>query len=111
MIPKERKVIKMNKQLMEQFYGHLDMTEMANLIVGLTMRGVPFKVRSFQGGLQVYDPNFEWDVICHWNSYGHKDGLLETMGKYNRNPDDDVEGWLTAEDLLIRFDEEEQNEG
>lgn len=100
----------MNKELMERFYGHLDMTEMVNLIVGLTMRSVPFKVRSYKGGLQVYDPDFEWDVICHWGSYGHEDGLLEIMGRYNRNEYDDVEGWLTAEDILARIDEEEQRE-
>ena len=49
------------------------------------------------------DKERQWDVICHRGSYGHKDGLLEVMGTIARG-DDDVEGWLTADDVIERIE-------
>lgn len=44
-----------------------------------------------------------WDVICHWGSYGYEDGLLEGMGDIF-NGGIDVEGWLTAQDVIDRLE-------
>lgn len=40
-----------------------------------------------------------WDAVCHEFSYGGKDGLLEIYGCLT----DDVEGWLTAEDIINKY--------
>ena len=46
----------------------------------------------------------EWDVICHWGSYGFKQGLLELYGNLVTKADgDDVVGWLTAQDVIDRL--------
>ena len=47
-----------------------------------------------------------WDAICHSGSYGHEEGLIEIMGEsVVRNEFDDVEGWLTAADVIERLEE------
>ena len=50
----------------------------------------------FQDGVR------SWDVICHRWSYGGDEGLLEGMGDLF-GPD--VEGYLTAEDIIKRIEE------
>jgi len=47
----------------------------------------------------------ECSVICNPMSYGHEEGLLEIMGLLTReeSEDDDVVGWLTAEDVFNRI--------
>lgn len=51
------------------------------------------------------DEHIAWDAICHWGSYGWEKGLLEIMGTIVR-PDagDEVEGWLTAQDIIKRLE-------
>lgn len=46
-----------------------------------------------------------WDVICNLGSYGYKAGKLEAMGSIIVGNDDDVEGWLTADDIIERLEE------
>ena len=41
-----------------------------------------------------------WDVITHYGSYGGDEGLLELYGILC----DDVEGWLTAEDVIKKWE-------
>lgn len=41
-----------------------------------------------------------WDVICQRGSYGGDEGLLEGMGSIF----EDVEGWLTAADVIERIE-------
>ena len=44
---------------------------------------------------------YQWDVICHYGSYGADDGLLEVMGKIVADDvGDDVLGYLTANDVV-----------
>ena len=53
---------------------------------------------------QIFVPSIEdceWDVICQEYSYGYEEGLLEAYGSIV--PDGDVEGWLTAEDVIARL--------
>jgi len=48
----------------------------------------------------------DWDVVCHYGSFGYKEGLLEAMGSIV-DPDKDgdtVAGWLTAEDVIARLE-------
>jgi hypothetical protein len=39
-----------------------------------------------------------WDAVCHRGSYGAEQGLIEVMG--DTVTEKDVEGWLTAEDII-----------
>ena len=46
------------------------------------------------------------DCVCHYGSYGHERGLIEAMGAPLVNEEevgDEVEGWLTAVDILSRI--------
>ena len=46
-----------------------------------------------------------WDVICQWGSYGFEQGLLEGwQGIFGKH---DPVGWLTAEDVIKRIEENE----
>ena len=54
----------------------------------------------------VYDDAVRiWDVICHRGSYGADQGLLEGMGVLFGL---DVEGFLTAEDVIRKIEEAAQ---
>lgn len=52
----------------------------------------------------VYDANGNraWDAICQWGSYGYDEGLLEISGNIV-SVENDVEGWLTADDIIERL--------
>lgn len=47
---------------------------------------------------------YMWDAICHWGSYGYEDGLLEVMGPVMVEQDMDVEGFLTAEEIIDKIE-------
>lgn len=90
------------------------MTEMAKLVEKLTQTNIPFEITymdkelfSFGGESipQIWYPNRKknvCDVICHKFSYGGDRGLLEMMGLVN-DEYDDVEGYLTAEDVFKKI--------
>jgi len=48
----------------------------------------------------------QWDVVCHYGSYGYKEGLLEACGKPVVKPYDydKVAGYLTAQDVINRLE-------
>lgn len=46
-----------------------------------------------------------WDAVISDYSYGHEDGLLEAMGSLLGDRPGDVEGWLTADDIIRRLEE------
>ncbi len=50
------------------------------------------------------DKNVIWDAICHYGSYGYEEGLLEVMGE-KLIGHDDVEGYLTADDVIKLIEE------
>ena len=81
----------------------INQDEMMKLAFGLRDRGIEFSVKSFFDGIQIVVGNFDWDAICHSGSYGHEKGLIEVMGLPQCQ--DDVIGWLTAEDVLKMVDE------
>lgn len=81
------------------------MNQMDLLIKFLEMSNIPFEVTDCWGNPQVCYPSKEnciCDAVCHWFSYGGDEGLLEIMGLVERE-DDDVEGWLTAEEVFHRI--------
>lgn len=54
---------------------------------------------------QIYvykDGEVDWDVICHYGSYGYSAGLLEIYGNIVHG-EDIVEGWLTADEIIERL--------
>ena len=82
--------------------SNIDQTEMMKLAFGLRDRGIEFKAQSFFDGLQIVVGD-DWDAICHSGSYGHEKGLIEVMGLPQCQ--NDVIGWLTAEEVLKMVDE------
>lgn len=81
----------------------INQTEMMELAFGLRDRGIGFKMQSFFDGIQIIVGDFDWDAICHSGSYGHENGLIEVMGLPQCQ--DDVIGYLTAEEVLKMVDE------
>lgn len=83
--------------------------EMIKLIEILTKSCIPFEITACWGAPQVWYPNREHavcDVVCHKFSYGGKDGLLEVMGLVDKEKvGDEVEGYLTAEEVANRISE------
>lgn len=81
--------------------------EIQKLATLLKQNNIPFELDTDVCGNkdnQIFYPSREnciCDAICHEYSYGGKDGLIEIMGLTEN--DDDVEGYLTAEDVFIRM--------
>ena len=72
--------------------------EADKLAKGLLENNIEFYYYDCWDGVQIV-----CDAICHSGSYGHEQGLLEVMGTIARAVEDDVEGWLTAEEILQRL--------
>lgn len=78
--------------------------EIEKLAKGLEERGIKFVSHPLYDGFQIIVKRGRtgWDAICHSGSYGHEQGLLEIMGDIVKGSDE-VEGYLTAEDILERL--------
>lgn len=77
--------------------------EMHHLANMLGSANIPYEIEELWGGLHINYPNKEncvCSVICHSFSYGGHLGLLEIMGLTD---DDDVQGFLTAQDVYNRI--------
>lgn len=89
------------------------MNEITKLAVLLAKENIPFELNSFivskEPTLQICSPNKKnavVDAVCHEFSYGGPEGLIEVLGSRNVNkPNDDVVGWLTAEEAIVYFRE------
>lgn len=46
----------------------------------LTERNIPHTINVVWDGLQIHFPWNDGDLICHGGSYGHDDGMVESMG-------------------------------
>ena len=79
--------------------------EMTKLYDGLTERKIPCQIRILYDGVQILCNG--WDAVCHSYSYGHEEGLIEVMGL--GCDEDDVIGYLTANDVLALVDKEKWN--
>lgn len=86
----------MEKTINIQYVG-----EIAKLARGLKDRGIAYNMHAHGNGLQIVAD--DWDVICFTGSYGAQRGLLEAMGRAITG-NDDVEGYLTADEILRRLD-------
>lgn len=79
-----------------------DFTEMDKLETYLNENNFNYVRQDLHDGQQivVYDKygNRLWDAILHSGSYGMEEDLLEVMGEILGH--DDVEGHLTAEDII-----------
>ena len=69
---------------------------------------IPFEIGEHLEGLVVAYPSFEnrvSDAVCNSGSYGREKGLLEIMGLVDgeKTSGDEVEGWLTAEEVFMRW--------
>lgn len=96
----------------------INQIEMVKLAMGLLDRGIEFEIRTIpdctDGALQLVVPsiaNPEWDAVCSNFTYGGAKGLIEISGKYvEEDYLDDVQGWLSAEDILERIDRAEMED-
>lgn len=85
------------------------MEELNKLEEYLENNGYNYRRRSLYDGEQIIvykEGKRSWDAVCHSGSYGGKRGLLEVMGKsvIKADYDDDVEGYLTADDIISRLE-------
>lgn len=89
-----------------------NLTQLDKLEKYLKENGVKYERIDTKNTHQINVPNSkdkEWDAICHYGSFGYKEGLLEIYGSIvPENIGDTVEGYLTAEDVVKRIDEYEK---
>lgn len=97
----EMKLTKIKYEMSEN-----NMAEMNKLVVLLAENNIPFEIKAFdfldKPTWQICSPSIadtKVDAICHKGSYGHENGLIEIMSLF----EDDVVGWLTAEEALPYF--------
>ena len=83
-----------------------DTDEIDKLAEGLFARGIKFSCAPLYDGYKIDCPMLGFVVICHSGSYGGHLGLLEAMGIYCENSYGEVDGYLTAEEILKCIDEE-----
>lgn len=87
----------------------MDYTEIEKLAEMLKKAEIPFLFRQVKifNGYQICYPartNTVCSVILHEGSYGHKQGLLEIKGLVDtKKINDEVEGYLTADEVFIRI--------
>lgn len=105
----------MNYNELEKLYGGIpENTEMDKLINYLKIcppEKYTYSVTEWYGRPQVIFMDFQTgervaDCVCHIGSYGHERGLIEAMGAplvNEKEVGDDIEGWLTAVDILSRI--------
>lgn len=92
----------------DHFGNEFSPIEMYKLINLLISAKIPFEVVELYDTPQVCYPSNSsriCDVVCHSGSYGHEQGLLEIMG-LNIDTTDDVEGWLTADEVFKRISQD-----
>ena len=93
------------------------MEELRRLEIYLRATGVQYEAFNEEGiwgrhQIIVFeDGERSWDAICQRGSYGWEDGLLEVMGEPVVKPEDgdSVCGWLTADEVIERFEEYKDN--
>ena len=77
-------------------------SEISALAHALIEHAIPFQLCKLWGGWQIRGEG--WDVICHEFSYGSEHGYLEACGNIVPNTvGDEVEGWLTHDEVLSRL--------
>lgn len=112
--------IKMISVLMEKIdMGKLNLMELDLLEKYLKEHGFMYKRIDEENSYDplnrhqiiVYDNSedeYVFDAVCHLGSYGYENGLLEILGSISRNTNN-VEGNLTAKDVIERIEEKYNN--
>jgi len=84
----------------------INMAEMKKLVVLLAKNNIPFRIKvwNFLGKptWQICSPSIadtKVSAVRHAGSYGHERGLIEIMSHF----EDEVVGWLTADEALPYF--------
>ena len=89
-----------------------NLTQLDKLEKYLKENGIKYERIDTRNTHQINVPNSrdkEWDAICHYGSFGYKEGLLEIYGSIvPENVGNTVEGYLTAEDVVNRIGEYER---
>jgi hypothetical protein len=98
----------MNTEIKKRKVRHMKRSEMEKLVVLLLKHNIPFElgVQYYENALQVFYPsktNPVCDVVCNPYSIGFDKGLLEMKGLVPFD-DDEVEGYLDAEEILVRIE-------
>ena len=90
----------------------VNLTQLDKLEEYLRENGIKYERIDTKDTHQINVPNSkdkEWDAICHYGSFGYKEGLLEIYGSIvPENVGDTVEGYLTAEDVINRMNDYEK---
>lgn len=96
---------KVTKKLIYKKERRKEYTEIKKLRKLFKQAGYKTKFRHFLDGYQILVPEYDFDVIEHWGSYGHEDDLLEIMGLYTEEEcgGDSVKGYLTAQEIFDKF--------
>lgn len=85
------------------FKGNYDYSEMDKVEKYLIEKKIRYRRAAFRDGEQitVFDESGQqaWDIVINMISYGHEENLLEAYGEALIGHDD-VEGWLTAENVI-----------
>lgn len=93
----------------EEYAMTENLTQLDKLEKYLKENGIKYERIDTKDTHQINVPNSrdkEWDAICHYGSFGYKEGLLEIYGSIvPENVGDTVEGYLTAEDVVNRINE------
>ena len=87
------------------------MSEATKLTKLLAKNNIPYEISTFRLGdfpaIKIACPSEAEcvvDAVCHPFSYGGKEGYLEVLGSCNPHMEnDDVVGWLTAEEAFQYF--------
>ena len=68
-----------------------------------TKEKIPHTINTIHDGLQIRFPWNHGDFVCHFFSYGHEYGDVESMGcPWDNHNDDDVSR-LTVEDAIMNL--------
>lgn len=91
-----------------------DYQEIFRLRAMLEADHIPFMMTNLYDGWKIGYPAVSWlgeevcSVVEHGITYGHDADLLEIMG-LTTDEEDEVRGWLTAEDVYLRIVSHYQN--
>ena len=72
-----------------------------------TVKDLGMQVIVYKQDAEQVRKNVLWDAICGLGSYGYEQGLLETMGVIvdEKKVKDRVEGYLTADEVMQRYND------
>lgn len=88
--------------------NNYNLTNFRKVAEYLTANKIKYELDICGNGWQIGVPRLprhgdcDFDIITH--GYGHEAGLLEVMGCISENEWDDVEGWLSGNEVIDRIE-------